>query len=329
MTVLLSIPSPSSPYIFRLGHLQPRWYGLLLACGVLLGGWIARREFRRRGVDPDIAYPIAVWAVPFGLAGARLYHVATDWGAFWPNHLTDMPKIWQGGLGIWGAVLGGMLGVWIATRRLKLSYWLVADSIAPGLILAQALGRWGNYANQELYGHPSSLPWAIQISPAHRYAPYQAYSTFQPMFLYESIWDAACACCPVWFARRYWNNAMEHRLRALHRPLLHHPATTRNHEDRPRRPRPRTAHQRLGRRRNARYRPRLVWDLLVAPPPPPPSGSGTPSRPHTHPDGQTGGRDRSAPCNAGPETMTQLLEERVDQVPRLIDQLAAMRVVTT
>lgn len=202
--MLLSIPSPSSPYIFQLGPLQPRWYGLLLACGVLLGGWITRREFRRRGVDPDLAYPIAVWAVPFGLAGARLYHVITDWGAFWPHHLADVPKIWQGGLGIWGAVLGGMLGVWIATRRAKLPFWLVADSIAPGLILAQALGRWGNYANQELYGHPSSLPWAIQISPAHRYAPYQAYATFQPMFLYESIWDAAACLILLWFARRYW-----------------------------------------------------------------------------------------------------------------------------
>jgi phosphatidylglycerol---prolipoprotein diacylglyceryl transferase len=204
MTLLLSIPSPSSPYLFRWGFLQPRWYGLLLATGVLVAGWVARREFRRRGADPDLAYPIAVWAVPFGLVGARLYHVITDWGAFWPHHLTDMVKIWQGGLGIWGAVLGGMLGVWIGCRRVRLAFWMVADAIAPGLILAQAIGRWGNYANQELYGHPSSLPWAVQINPAHRYAPYQAYSTFQPMFLYESIWDACMCLVLLWFARRYW-----------------------------------------------------------------------------------------------------------------------------
>src|SRR5690348_3491628 len=98
----LAIPSPSSPYIFRVGALQPRWYGLLLACGVLLAGWMARREFRRRRIDPALAYTIAVWTVPFGLVGARLYHVITDWGSFWPHHLADTPKIWQGGLGIWG-----------------------------------------------------------------------------------------------------------------------------------------------------------------------------------------------------------------------------------
>jgi len=202
--LLLAIPSPSSPYIFRLGALQPRWYGLLLACGVLLAGWMARREFRRRRIDPDLAYTIAVWTVPFGLVGARLYHVITDWGAFWPHHLADTPKIWQGGLGIWGAVLGGMLGTWIGCRRARLPFWQVADCIAPGLILAQALGRWGNYANQELYGHPSSLPWAVKIDPAHRYAPYQADSTFQPMFLYESIWDALMCLVLLWFTRRYW-----------------------------------------------------------------------------------------------------------------------------
>ena len=202
--IALSIPSPSSPYIFRLGALQPRWYGLLLAAGVLLAGWMARREFRRRGVDPDLAYAIAVWTVPFGLVGARLYHVITDWGAFWPHHLADMPKIWQGGLGIWGAVLGGMIGTWIGCRRAKLPFWQVADCIAPGLILAQALGRWGNFANQELYGHPSSLPWAVKIDAAHRYTPYQAHSTFQPMFLYESLWDAISCFVLIYFIRRYW-----------------------------------------------------------------------------------------------------------------------------
>src|SRR5436190_716621 len=120
---------------------------------------------------------------PPHMVGARLYHVLTDWDAFWPHHLADVVKIWEGGLGIWGAVLGGMLGTWIGCRRVRLPFWRVADSIAPGLILAQALGRWGNYANQELYGHPSSLPWAVKIDRAHRYAPYGNDSTFQPMFL--------------------------------------------------------------------------------------------------------------------------------------------------
>jgi len=214
--IALSIPSPSSPYVFRIGALQPRWYGLLLASGVLIAGWMARREFRRRGIDPDLAYSIAVWTVPFGLVGARLYHVITDWGAFWPHHLADVPKIWQGGLGIWGAVLGGMLGTWIGCRRVRLPFWRVADCIAPGLILAQALGRWGNYANQELYGHPSSLPWAVKIDQSHRYLHYAADATFQPMFLYESLWDAFSCFILIYFIRRYWRRVPTGTIFALY-----------------------------------------------------------------------------------------------------------------
>jgi prolipoprotein diacylglyceryl transferase len=200
---LLAIPSPSDPFLIHTGGLQIRWYGVLLALGVLVAGWMARREFRRRGIDPELAYGIAVWTVPFGLVGARLYHVATDWSAF-SGHYLDVVKIWNGGLGIWGAVLGGMLGTWIGCRRVHLPFWTVADCIAPGLILAQAIGRWGNYFNQELYGKPTSLPWGVKIDPQHRYAPYQAESTFQPMFLYESLWDLAVVGVLLWFSRRYW-----------------------------------------------------------------------------------------------------------------------------
>ena len=202
--IAFAIPSPGDPFLFHGGGFQIRWYGVLLALGVLVAGWIARREFRRRGIDPELAYNIAIWTVPFGLVGARLYHVITDWSAFSNGHWLDTVKIWHGGLGIWGAVLGGMLGTWIGCRRARLPFWVVADCIAPGLILAQALGRWGNYFNQELYGKPSSLPWAVKIDPAHRYAPYQADSTFQPMFLYESLWDLLVCGVLLWFSRRYW-----------------------------------------------------------------------------------------------------------------------------
>ena len=146
----------------------------------------------------------------------RLYHVITDWSAFWPHHLRDVPAIWQGGLGIWGAVLGGMLGCWIACRRLKVGFWTVADCIAPGLILAQALGRWGNYANQELYGHPSSLPWALKIPPIHRFPHYQAHATYQPLFLYESLWDAGACLVLLWFTRRYWRRVPPSAIFALY-----------------------------------------------------------------------------------------------------------------
>jgi prolipoprotein diacylglyceryl transferase len=213
--IALSIPSPGDPFVFQLGGLQPRWYGVLLAVGVLVAGWLARREFRRRGMDPELAYSIAVWGVPLGLIGARLYHVVTDLSAF-EGHWLDVVKIWHGGLGIWGAVLGGMLGVWIGCRRTHLPFWQVADCIAPGLILAQAIGRWGNYFNQELYGKPSSLPWAVKIDPAHRYAPYQSFTTFQPMFLYESIWDAIACVILYRFIGRYWRRVPRGTVFALY-----------------------------------------------------------------------------------------------------------------
>jgi len=203
--MLLDIPSPGDPFVFQFGRFQARWYGLLLAIGVLLAGWIARREFRRRGFDPELAYTVGVWTVPLGLIGARLYHVVTDWSAFSNNYL-EAVRIWHGGLGIWGAVLGGMLGAWIGCRRAKLPFWAVADCIAPGLILAQALGRWGNYFNQELYGGPSSRPWAVKIdNPVPPYNVPGGPHTFVPTFLYESIWDVLVFFVLYRFIRRFWN----------------------------------------------------------------------------------------------------------------------------
>jgi prolipoprotein diacylglyceryl transferase len=214
--IALSIPSPGDPFLIKAGGFQVRWYGLLLAAGVLLAGWIARREFRRRGFDPELAYSIAVWTVPLGLVGARLYHVVTDWGAF-QHHLVDMFKIWKGGLGIYGAILGGMLGTWIGCRRVKLAFWAVADCIAPGLILAQALGRWGNYFNQELYGRPSDLPWAVKID--HPQLPYHEGQTFHPTFLYESLASLVVFGILIWFIRRYWRDVPRGTVFALYATL--------------------------------------------------------------------------------------------------------------
>src|SRR5947208_1639620 len=146
-----------------------------------------------------------VLEVKRGLGTGELlrYHVVTDWDAF-RHDLSQVPAIWNGGLSIFGAVLGGMLGVWIGCRRVKLPFWQVADCIAPGLVLAQALGRWGNYFNQELYGKPTNRPWGVEIDPQHRVAPYQNNTTFQPMFLFESILDVVVFLCLLGFTRKYW-----------------------------------------------------------------------------------------------------------------------------
>jgi phosphatidylglycerol---prolipoprotein diacylglyceryl transferase len=201
--LLASIPSPADPFVFQLGRFDVRWYGLLLAIGVLMAGWIAQHEFARRGVDPELAYPIAVWVVPCGLVGARLYHVVTDWHRF-SGHLERLPEIWTGGLGIYGAVLGGAVGAYIAGRRVGFPFWTLLDCIVPGVIAAQAIGRFGNYFNQELYGGPTSLPWGLEISPANRPAGYEQTATFHPTFLYESLWDFVTFVVLLLVARTMW-----------------------------------------------------------------------------------------------------------------------------
>jgi prolipoprotein diacylglyceryl transferase len=186
--LLASIPSPSDPFIFHLGGLAPRWYGVLLAAGIVLAILVTRRQLALRGRDPALAGEVAVWAVPCGVVGARLYHVATDWSAF-SGHLGDIPLIQQGGLGIYGAIVGGALGAAVGARRAGVPLLVILDCTAPGTALAQALGRFGNYANQELFGGPTDLPWGLEIDPQHRPSQYLDDPTFHPTFLYESLWD--------------------------------------------------------------------------------------------------------------------------------------------
>jgi prolipoprotein diacylglyceryl transferase len=200
--LLASIPSPSDPFVFHLGGLAPRWYGLLLAAGILVAILVTRRQLVLRGRDPILAGDVAIWAVPFGVVGARLYHVVTDWSAF-SGHLSDIPRIEQGGLGIYGAILGGALGAAIGARRAGVPLLLMLDCAAPGLALAQAIGRFGNYFNQELFGGPTNLPWGLQIDPAHRPPHYLGDSTFQPTFLYESLWDLLVMSVLLIVARRW------------------------------------------------------------------------------------------------------------------------------
>jgi phosphatidylglycerol---prolipoprotein diacylglyceryl transferase len=200
--LLASIPSPSDPFIFHLGPLAPRWYGILLAAGILIAILTTRRQLALRGRDPSLAGEVAVWAVPFGVVGARLYHVATDWSAF-SGHLGDIPRIQQGGLGIYGAILGGAIGAAIGARRAGVPLLVILDCTAPGTALAQALGRFGNYANQELFGGPTDLPWGLEIDRAHRPAQYLDDPTFHPTFLYEAIWNLIVMAILLRVARRW------------------------------------------------------------------------------------------------------------------------------
>ncbi len=187
--LLGSIPSPSS------GNLGPfHMYGVILAVGVLVGVYVAEQRWRRRGYPRDGIYDISFWVVIWGVIGARLYHVVTDYQLFEDDPWRAF-QIWRGGLGIWGAVIGGAIAVLVITHRRKMPTLAVMDCMAPGIVLAQAIGRWGNYFNQELFGKPSTLPWALEIAPAHRPSGYVQYSTFQPTFLYESL--ACLAICGV------------------------------------------------------------------------------------------------------------------------------------
>src|SRR5262245_14196741 len=179
--MLGSIPSPSD------GNLGPvHMYGVILAIGVLVAVYVAEQRWRRRGYPKDGIYDISFWVVIWGVIGARLYHVITDYQRFEDDPWRAF-QIWRGGLSIWGAVIAGALAVLVICRRRHLPTLVVMACMAPGIVLAQAIGRWGNYFNQELFGKPSTLPWALEIAPQHRPLGYAQYATFQPTFLYESL----------------------------------------------------------------------------------------------------------------------------------------------
>lgn len=187
VALVASIPSPSSNEIV-LGPLHLRAYGLMIALGVIAAVEMARRRWRARGHDPDEISGMALWAVPAGLIGARLYHVMTDWQRF-EGRWIDAVKVWEGGLGIPGGIaLGALAGVLYA-RHKKMPLGDLADTVAPALPLAQAIGRLGNWFNQELFGGPTSLPWGLEIDVGHRPDRYLATETFHPTFLYEGLWN--------------------------------------------------------------------------------------------------------------------------------------------
>jgi prolipoprotein diacylglyceryl transferase len=202
-TVLAYIPSPPANGI-SIGTFRLHVYGLMIAAGIAAAVWLAQRRWEAIGGRPGTMSALAVWGVPGGLIGARAYSLATSWGVDTQGHWYWAFEIWRGGLGIWGGVVGGIAAGAIGARRAGLRLAPLVDCVAPAFALAQAIGRWGNYFNQELYGWKSNLPWAVKIDhpqvPGHVYA---AGTTFQPTFLYECIWDLAVMGLVIWVERRF------------------------------------------------------------------------------------------------------------------------------
>ncbi|WP_346134074.1 prolipoprotein diacylglyceryl transferase [Streptomyces carpaticus] len=198
MEILASIPSPGTSEV-HLGPLPLRGYALCIIIGVFVAIWLGGKRWVARGGQPGTVADIAVWAVPFGLIGARLYHVITDYQLYFGDGRDPVNafKIWDGGIGIWGAIAGGAVGAWIACRRRGIPLPAFADAVAPGIAFAQAIGRWGNWFNQELYGKPTDLPWALEIDNGIDSG------TFHPTFLYESLWCVGVGVLVIWADRRF------------------------------------------------------------------------------------------------------------------------------
>ena len=205
MDLLAFIPSPSQG-VWYIGPFPIRAYALCILAGIFVAIWIGSRRWVARGGAHGVVADVAIWAVPLGIIGGRLYHVMTDWQLYWGptgSGWVNALKIWDGGLGIWGAVVLGGVGAWIAVRRRGIPLPPFADAIAPGIAVAQAMGRFGNWFNQELFGRPTDLPWGLEIDLAHRPPGYEQFATYQPTFLYESLWCLVVAAVVVWADRRW------------------------------------------------------------------------------------------------------------------------------
>jgi phosphatidylglycerol:prolipoprotein diacylglycerol transferase len=209
------------PIAFHLGPLPVHWYGIIIVSAVLVAAYVASLEAKRRGQDPDHVWNALLLCLALGIIGARLYHVFSSprggmvgWDYYRQNPIAIL-QIWYGGLAIYGAVIGGLLGVYIYARLNKLSFLQWVDIGTPGLILAQVIGRWGNFINQELYGYPTNLPWGITITPPYRIPPYDdltLYPTstrFHPTFLYESLWNLLGFLLLMYVTRRYLDRLLD------------------------------------------------------------------------------------------------------------------------
>jgi prolipoprotein diacylglyceryl transferase len=218
---LAAIPSPTQS-VWHIGAFPIRAYALCIVAGILAALWLTLRRWRQRGGVDDDVWDVAGWAIVLGILGGRLYHVITDPELYFKKgeHPLDAFKIWDGGLGIWGAIALGGVGAWIGCRRHGIKLAVFADAAVPGVVLAQGIGRWGNWFNNELYGGPTSLPWGLKVHCMDIVTGHaQAFGSadggqvchgnsvvsglFQPTFLYESLWDIALALVLLYLDRRY------------------------------------------------------------------------------------------------------------------------------
>ena len=185
------IPSPSLSS-FSVGPLTIHFYALCIITGIAAAIWIGRKRYANLGGNPDDVSEVAIWAVPFGIVGGRIYHVLTSPAQYFGanGNPVDALKIWEGGLGIWGAISLGAVGAYLyfRTHKTTLNFRQLLDSLAPGIVVAQAIGRVGNYFNQEVFGKPTELPWGLEIDPVNRPDGFESYATFHPTFLYELLW---------------------------------------------------------------------------------------------------------------------------------------------
>jgi phosphatidylglycerol---prolipoprotein diacylglyceryl transferase len=200
--VVASIPSPHSG-IVNVGPLHIHLYGLTLLVAILACVWLTSRRWKAMGGDPDLVIRVAVWGVAFGVIGARAYHDLTSWSEVPTPKWKGIFEVWEGGLGVWGGILLGTLAGWVVVRRAGERFAPFMDAAAPGLLLAQGIGRIGNWWNQELFGKPTSLPWGLKIDVEHRPAQYINDETFHPTFLYELIWDLVGVVLLIWVGRRF------------------------------------------------------------------------------------------------------------------------------
>jgi prolipoprotein diacylglyceryl transferase len=204
----MSIPSPPLDWevLLAFGGFKIHAYALAILVGIFVALWLTRRRWVARGGDAESMEEIAVWAIPFGIVGGRIYHVVSTPGPYFGEGGSplDAFKIWDGGLGIWGAVAIGALGAYIGARRAKVSFPAFMDAVAPGVLIAQAIGRIGNYFNHELFGAPTTMPWGLSVDPAIVESVGEPAGTlFQPTFLYELLWNLAGAALLIYLDRRY------------------------------------------------------------------------------------------------------------------------------